>query len=262
MKRIILLCVAIFSVLSLNSLKAQNFQFYYDLGSSMQNLYGKEYQTLKNRPIATATMEDFIIDKWGSSYYFVDFSWLGGQSVSALWELTRSFNLKDNWGLQLTWDGGLAFIDKKPFHSGDFLPGIYLGDAVMFGPSYTFSSSDFSKFLTLTAYYRVNYANEVNKWANYELKAVWDLQFADGKFNTQGFLSWFSDYRYKNGSKDKEFATRLVTHPQFWCNLNKFESISNDFRLSIGTEIRITQNIEEFDKFLVVPAIGLKWTFR
>lgn len=46
--------------------KAQNIQLHYDFGGA---LYDKD---LDGRPALTSTVEMFRVDKWGSTYFFVD----------------------------------------------------------------------------------------------------------------------------------------------------------------------------------------------
>jgi hypothetical protein len=53
-------------ILSLSTLAtAQNIQMHYDFGRS---LYSND---LKGRPLWTSTVEDFVPDKWGSTYFFI-----------------------------------------------------------------------------------------------------------------------------------------------------------------------------------------------
>ena len=66
MKRILLLC---FIACAAFQLKAQNVQLHYDFGRTL-------YQELEDadRPPVTATVEFFKPDKWGNTYFIVDFA--------------------------------------------------------------------------------------------------------------------------------------------------------------------------------------------
>ena len=73
----LLLCMAFRSV-------AQNVQLHYDFGRSIYSELDEE-----SRPLLTGTVEYMKADKWGSSYFFVDFDWTRKGLASAYTEISR-----------------------------------------------------------------------------------------------------------------------------------------------------------------------------
>ena len=62
--------------------KAQNVQLHYDFGSAL-------YDKLDGRPATTTTVEMFKPDKWGSTFFFLDFDYNNKGVQSAYWEIAR-----------------------------------------------------------------------------------------------------------------------------------------------------------------------------
>lgn len=262
MKRIFFIFLAI-ALLGASLTKAQNVQLHYDLGrhiytkSLSETLYKNNPVApfiMANRPAMTATVEGLNFDRWGNTYWFVDFNWQDGYSNGALWEITRSFSLaeKSPWYLQVRYDGGLQFFSTDPS-----VGGFHTGDAFLLGPNYTYVGGGGNYVVGLSALVRANYTNSFNKWKNFEFKGVWCLNFFDEKLTASGFLSLWREDKMKD-----KINFKLVTQPQFWVNLNKFDGVAKDFNLSLGTEIRISKDIELSDSWLVCPTIGAKWSFN
>ena len=58
----------------------------------------------------------------------------------------------------------------------------------------------------------------------------------------------------------------LLAEPQFWFNLAPLRRVSDDFKLSIGTEVEISNNFIYNDRgqnnrFYAIPTIACKWEF-
>lgn len=58
----------------------------------------------------------------------------------------------------------------------------------------------------------------------------------------------------------------FTSEPQFWFNLNALKKINDNMKLSIGTELELSQNfIWPTDglnnRFYAIPTIAAKWTF-
>lgn len=249
MKRFFLFLMASFFVLG--GLKAQNVQVHYDFGRTM---YEKDQP---NRPQLTATVEGFHPDAYGDTFWFVDFGWINSQSSAAMWKILRTFRLGKDLPvrLQLRYDGGLFFFNapKDEKERANARWGKPYGDAVMVGPSFQIHSRDFSFVWCINPLYKVNFNNPVDKWGNFEFHTNWNYTFASGKFSTGGFFSFWREVA-------RFGQYHVVSQPNFWCYLNKFDGISKNFKLAIGTEIRISSNVEA-KKTFVCPTLGLKWTF-
>ena len=61
---------------------AQNIQLHYDAGRFV-------YDDLGGRPLFTTTVEMFKVDKWGSTYFFVDMDYKSAGINFSYWELAR-----------------------------------------------------------------------------------------------------------------------------------------------------------------------------
>lgn len=78
-------------------------QFHYDAGRAF---YGSE---LSNRPLWTATIENFSADKWGSTYFFVDGNFSENSMHSVYGEFARELRFwKAPIAIHLEYNGGLS----------------------------------------------------------------------------------------------------------------------------------------------------------
>lgn len=231
-------------------LDAQNIQLHYDFG---RYIY-PDAQT--GRPYTTMTVEQQSVDKFGDTFYFVDMAFQDQGAVQAHWKFLR--NLKF-WRGPISWhlryDGGMSFInpnvsDAKP------RPAISFRDAFFTGATYTYLRPDRKLMLSFTPSYK--YIKGHYKPHNWELVSVWKYAPGNGLFTATGFISFWQEERVWQNGTTTNF--KLMTQPQFWLNLNKLKGVSPDFKLSIGSEVRISNNIEA-NKFFVIPTLALKWNF-
>ncbi|PWD97666.1 DUF5020 family protein [Marinilabilia rubra] len=221
MKRVFIAFV--FSLFALSSF-AQNLQVHYDFG--------------EDRKMVTTTLEMFKPDKYGSTFFFVDFDYSSdsrnidnGVSL-AYWEIARSFK----------WNETQKFEPRIEFNSGK-ATGFQIENAWLAGGQYTFNNDDFSKILTVQANYK--YIKDKHD-ASFQLTAVWGLHFMNRKLSFLGFADFWKE--------DMFWGTeyRFLTEPQIWYNINQ--------NLSLGSEIEISNNFAE-EGFLVCPTLAAKWTF-
>ncbi len=227
----------------------QNIQLHYDLG---RNLYPN---VQRDRAAMTMTVEQQSRDRFGDTFYFVDMTFLQQGAVSANWKFMRNLRF---WQGPLSWhvryDGGLRFINAnapKPLGSA----AISLPDAYMTGITYTYLSPQRRTMLSLTPLYK--YIHGINQPHNYELCGVWKFAPGDGLITATGFFSWWHQKDPRPGwGTDFKF----MSQPQFWCNLNKVPGVAPDFNLSVGTEVRISKNIDA-PQWIVAPTLALKWSF-
>lgn len=212
---------------------AQNIQMHYDFGHLM-------YDDLEFRPKLTSTVEMFRPDKWGSTFFFVDMDYTADGVTSAYWEIARELKF---WeapvSAHVEYNGGLAFINN----------------AYLFGPTYTFNSSDFTKGFSISAMYK--YIQKNNSPNNFQLTATWYLHFVNQKLTFTGFADF---WREENPLANTSYV--FLSEPQFWVNLNKFNFASDDFNLSVGTEWELSNNFAGRRGFYFIPTFALKWSFN
>lgn len=214
---------------------AQNVQLHYDFGRSM-------YDEFEGRPLLTSTVEMFRPDKWGSTFFFVDMDYKSDGVASAYWEIARELKFWDGpLSAHIEYDGGLQYVKN----------------AYLAGVTYSCNSADFSRTFSLSAMYKYiqkHYSSE----HNFQITAVWGMHFCDGKYSFTGFADLWREKQQIAG-EERDFV--FLTEPQFWINLNKFDAISDDLKLSVGTEWEISNNFAARDGFYVIPTLAIKWQF-
>lgn len=216
MKKFVTLAILITSVTTMSA--QLNVQFHYDMGHA---IYGKE---LNNRPHWTATIENFTTDKWGSTYFFVDGNFADNTMHSVYGELARELRF---WeapvAIHLEYNGGLS-------GSGSY------NDAYLLGAAYNWANSDFSKTFSLQAMYKYLARQSVGTHHSWQLTAVWGIHFAKGLCTFSGYADLWHDNAV-NG------ALVLSSEPQFWFNFAPLSWVDDDCKLSVGTEVEISNNL-------------------
>jgi len=159
----------------ISTVKAQNIQTHYDFG--------------KDRKYVTTTVEMFKPDKLGNTFFFIDFDY-GSNGVEnspslAYFEIARCFTLgKSPFSWHAEYNGGL-------FNS--YGTGQNISNAWLTGIDYSWNAKDFSKGFSLKALYK-NIANTTDgKPNNFQLTAVWYLDFAKGKMRFSGFADFWRE---------------------------------------------------------------------
>lgn len=217
MKKIVLL---FFLVAGFLQLKAQNLQLHYDMG--------------KDRGYMTSTIEMFKPDKWGSTFFFIDFDYNKdfGNSVSfAYMEIARGLKFWDSpWEIHVEYNGGT-----------------FVNDAWLLGANYTWNNSDYTRIFTLQGMYK-NIKNTED--ASFQITGVWTIHMANRKFTFSGFADFWKEEGMFDGKKT-DFV--FLSEPQLWYNATE--------NLSLGGEIELSSNFAGNKGFLVCPTIGVKWNF-
>ena len=218
-----------------------NVQLHYDFADA---LYGKE---LSNRPHWTATIENFKADKWGSTYFFVDLDFGGNTMKSAYAEISREFKL-----------GTSPFAAHVEYNGGLSGGGSY-NDAYLAGAAWNWANQDFSKTFSFQVLYKYLARQVVGSKHSWQLTTVWGIHFAKGLCTFSGYADLWHDESVKGNLV-------LSSEPQFWFNLAALESVSDDFKLSLGTELELTKNLVWpadglNDRFYAIPTLAAKWTF-
>jgi hypothetical protein len=228
MKKIFIIAILSFSTF----LSAQNLQVLYDFG--------------KDRNYVTTTLEMFKPDKWGSSFFFVDFYYDYGPEKhpsGAYMEITRSLNFWNGpISAHLEYNGGLGTF---PINNGQMAYPI--NNAWLIGADYNMHNADFTKTLTLQAMFK----HIVGKQESAQITAVWGLHFFKRKLSFTGFTDFWLE---NNTNADGKLThTTFLTQPQLWYNFTE--------HLSAGTEVEFANNFAGTDGFIVRPRLAVKWNF-
>ena len=214
------------------STQAQNLQVHYDFGE------GRKY--------VTTTLEMFKPDKWGNTFFFVDYDFNMGEknhpSLSYM-EIARCLNF---WGgpfsAQIEYNGGLGTYPVQNTEYAFAINNAWLG-----GIDYGMHNADYSKTLNLKALYK----HIVGKQESAQFTAVWGLHFMNRKVSFTGFADfWWEDNTNSNGSKT---TTTFLTEPQLWYNFTP--------NLSAGSEVEIGSNFGGVEGIKVNPTLAVKWNF-
>jgi len=223
---------------------AQSIQLHYDFG---HKIYSTEEA---NRPKMTVTLEHFNIDKFGSWFYFVDLDFSRKYSEAFYAEIAREINLSKSLpiALHVEYNGGTS---KSMSYQ----------QAGLIGAAWNGHTADFSKTWSVQLMYKRFFKSYDNTSAYHsaQLTGVWGMDFFDKALRFAGFVDFW------RGEKANGHGQLVVlTEPQLWYNLNTLKGLE-DFNLSIGTEIEISNNFvynTENDKsFFVNPTLALKWSF-
>lgn len=219
-----------------------NVQMHYDFGHA---IYGSE---LANRPHWTATIENFTADKWGNTYFFVDGNFADNTMESAYAEISRELRFwKAPLAVHVEYNGGVSG------QSGSY------NDAYLAGVAYNWANKDYSRTFSVQALYRYLARQTVGTKHSWQLTAVWGMHFAKG-------LCTFSGYADLSHDNSVDGSLVFGSEPQFWVNLAALDGVDDDCKLSLGTEVKITNNLVwptdgVNNRFYVIPTLAAKWTF-
>ena len=146
-----------------------NVQMHYDLGKA---IYGDE---LSNRPLFTATVENFKADKWGNTFFFIDLDFGDNTMKSVYAEFSREFNLgKSPFAAHVEYNGGLSGF------------GSY-NDAYLAGAAWNWANKDFSKTFSLKLLYKHLANQPSSNKHSWQVTTVWGIHFAKGLCSFSGF---------------------------------------------------------------------------
>lgn len=231
-----LFTILILTVFILPIAYSQNVQLHYDFG---RHIYDKD---LAERPRLTSTVEMFHPDKFGSTYFFIDMDYTQQGVASAYWEISRELKFwQSPFSAHLEYNGGLC--SSFPYNN-----------AYLVGGTYTWNNEDYMSGFTLSAMYK--YIQKSPKPNSFQITGTWYLNFAKNGMCT---FSGFADFWKEKTPAGKDYI--FLSEPQFWLNLYKIDGISDDFKLSVGGEIELSNNFAGRDGFYAIPTLALKWTF-
>lgn len=211
-------------------LMAQNLQVHYDFG--------------KDRHYVTTTLEMFKPDKWGNTFFFVDFDYNFGPEKhpsGAYMEIARCLKFWNGpFSAHVEYNGGLGAGPAGSF-------AYPINNAWLGGVDYGIHNADFSQTLNLKALYK----HIVGKQESAQFTAVWGLHFFKRKVSFTGFADfWLEDNNNLNGSLTH---TTFISEPQLWYNFTD--------HLSAGSEIELSNNFALTQGFMIRPTLAVKWNF-
>lgn len=232
---------ALLFIVSLPIFAQLNVQLHYDFGDAF---YGDK---LSNRPHLTATVENFKADKWGSTYFFVDLDFGDNTMKSVYAEFSREFNL-----------GKLPIAAHVEYNGGLSGGGSY-NDAYLAGGAWNWANKDFSKTFSLQLLYKYLANQPSSNKHSWQVTTVWGIHFAKGFCTFSGYADLWHDNSVSGNLV-------LSSEPQFWFNLYALDSVDDDFKLSLGTELELSKNLvwpaEGINnKFYAIPTLAVKWQF-
>ena len=231
--------------------KAQtNLQTFYDFGS--------------DRGYFTTTLEGFYADKWGNTFFFIDYDYdkevtdpikkSSNQAPSGSYmEIARCLNF---WQ-----DSKLAPFSLQVEYNG--LVGV--NQNFLFGIDYFLHNSDFSNTFNFKLLGKT-YSRGVKSDLPLQFTFVWGMQdlFGVKGLRFSGFadvwgenvVAWAEDPAGDKFLKEGKFV--FISEPQLWYNIGSLIGCDN---LHVGTEIELSYNFAGYDGFKVRPCLGTKWVF-
>lgn len=228
------LVISLSLLVVVNAVMAQNLQIHYDFGENRRHL--------------TSTFEMFRPDKWGSTFFFVDFDYDVGaiRGVSlAYMEIARALKFWDSpFAFQVEYNGGFGH-----YEAGDFTRSYQIHDAWLGGIQYTWNNADYSRIFTLqTLYKNIREKHQ----ASFQVTGVWAMHFLDRKVSFTGFADFWREDNIHFATGE---LTRYVflTEPQLWYNFTE--------HFSAGGEIEISTNFAGTKGLAINPTLALKWNF-
>lgn len=225
------------------TLSAQNIQLHYDFGRS---LYDKLSDA--HRPLWTSTIEDFIPDKTGSTYFFVDMDYNNNGVASAYWEISHEFKLGKTSPLSfhVEYNGGNIKNVAEEYN---------IRNAYLLGFTYTWNKKDYNAGFSFSSMYKYIQKESHGAYNNFQLTATWYWHLFDKLITFSGFADFWREHN-ANG------MSIFLSEPQIWLNLNKLKGVNKDFNMSIGSETELSNNFGGRNGFYAIPTAAIKWTFR
>ena len=245
MSKKIYLAVAIAALAFAQGANAQtNFQTFYDL----------------SREHFTTTLEGFYGDKWGNTFFFVDYDYNGPNgkgekshlASGSYFEIARCINLWQDTSLgalsaHVEYNGGVGFPSQN----------------FLFGADYFLHNGDFSNTFNFKLLYKT-FSKGTESTLPLQFTFVWGMQdiFGVEGLRFSGFADIWGETVYafnetgSNYLKEGKFV--FISEPQIWYNIGKHFGVEN---LNIGSEVEFSYNFAGYDGFKVRPCIGTKWVF-
>lgn len=213
---------------------AQEIQLHYDFGDQREHL--------------TTTLEMFKPDAYGSTFFFVDFNYDGGdvEGVSeSYFEFARAFYFDSPVGLHLEYNGGQGRFDTPEGENA-----YAINDAWLVGPESSWNAEDFSKGVTLQLLYKnIRGKND----DSFQITFVWYAHFLEKAFTFRGFADfWKEDNDLDfDGVQDADYT--FLSEPQIWYNLTE--------KFAVGSEVEFGYNFAGVEGWEINPTLAVKYIF-
>ena len=209
-----------------------NFQTFYDFG----------------RKHFTTTLEGFHVDKWGNTFFFLDYDYnnrdANGKVISpnnTYFEIARCLNF---WQ-----DSALAPLSLQVEYNGGFgtwgnMAGAFpVNNAFLVGLDWFLHTKDFSSTLNFKLLYK-RFTRLYSK-IPLQFTTVWGCQDV---FGIKGFrFSGFADFWCEGDH------LVFLSEPQLWFGFGD--------HFNVGGEVEFSYNFAGMDGFNVMPCLGWKWVF-
>ena len=226
-----------------------NLQTFYDLG--------------KDRGHFTTTLEGFYGDKWGNTFFFVDYDYNhrdGNKVVSpsgTYFEIARCLNFWQN--------SALSPLSLHVEYNGGVYRGYTINNAFLVGLDYFLHSKDFKN----TFNFKVLYKKIALGTSDVPLQFtfVWGMQdiFGVPGLRFSGFADfWWENHTLFTDSKGNTLAVPatskyvFISEPQLWYNIGRHFGVDN---LHIGGEVELSYDFGTAQGFWARPCLGTKWVF-
>ena len=207
----------------------------------------------------TTTLEGFYGDKWGNTFFFIDYDYnlkdkdgVNQAPSGSYMEIARCLNFWQN--------SALAPLSLQVEYNG--LVGV--NQNFLFGLDYFLHSNDFRNTFNFKLLYKT-FSNGATSDIPAQFTFVWGMQ---DLFGVKGLR--FSGFADIWGENVVNFAEELlpvnyiqdkfvfISEPQLWSNIGQFFGVEN---LHIGTEVELSCNFAGYHGFYARPCLGTKWVF-
>jgi hypothetical protein len=212
---------------------AQNVQLHYDF--------------TKERRYFTSTVEQFKPDKWGSTFYFIDFDYDANKKnvSSAYMEISRNIKLGSFPVMaHVEFNGGLKH------KVGEYGNGVNFDNCYLFGAAYATQVAG-GNIEAQLMYKSITNAKE---GPDFQATLVWGYPLLNGKLSFSGFIDFWTTDDFNNAGEADGKKLVILTEPQLWYNISK--------SFAAGSEVEISHNfIYGSEDVEIFPTIAVKYSF-
>lgn len=202
----------------------------------------------------TTTLEGYYGDKYGDTFFFVDYDYNAKADNKVLgvsgsyFEIARGINLWQDTALgnlsaHVEYNGGVGFGSQN----------------FLFGANYFLHNSDFSNTFTFELMYKT-FNGGCSSDLPLQFTFVWGMQdlFGVKGLRFSGFADiwgentnfWYGDLN-PLGAAPGKFV--FISEPQLWFAVGE--------HLNLGTEVELSYNFAGCSGFYCRPCLGTKWVF-
>ena len=227
--------------------KAQtNLQTFYDFG--------------KDRKHVTTTLEGYYGDKWGDTFFFVDYDYNTKDAKNRFIGVSGSY-FEISRGINFWHESALKDLSAHVEYNG----GVNFGSQnFLFGANYLLHNADYSNTFTFELMYKT-FSGNTSSDMPVQFTFVWGMQdlFGVGGLRFSGFADLWGEntsYWYGDAEPLKAEAGKFIflSEPQLWYNVGRHFGVDN---LNIGTELELSYNFAGCSGFHFRPCLGTKWVF-